>query len=97
MGTNFYWKLTTPLKVTVRNDDPDIHIGKRYAAGGGKLGFHWAQDPTCVRSALARMALRGGDPVVIDEYDHEYDTDQFLAILAEIYIEDIDSVGTEFS
>lgn len=32
MGTNYYWALDGG------------HIGKRYAAGGGKMGFIWAAD-----------------------------------------------------
>ncbi len=69
--------------------DPDVHIGKRSAAGYGECKFTWAQEPDYVTGILL---AEPDEKLVKDEYDHEYTGQEFHDMVQE-YTHDIDSVG----
>ena len=109
MSTNFDWVVTGgPLKVPTGEvvpydgDSPIVHIGKRYAAGGGHLGFIWAQDNVKVREVCEQQAFHDlAQPKIInlivsDEYDKLYTAQEFLDVLSTVQYHKY-SIGERFS
>jgi len=78
MGTNFYF-----IK-------KQKHIGKRSAAGGGKLNFTYALTEKKINKLLDKYT-------VIDEYSHIYTKERFIEILKECEMKDYEMIGREFS
>lgn len=110
MGTNFYWMTEPKLpdyvvastgeRVPVYIDDCiEIHIGKRSAAGGGKMSFSWCTDPDVVARTITEWE---NDPqkqlrkIAIDEYGAMYTASQLRARLAECEIKIEKHIGTSF-
>ncbi len=91
MSTNYYEK-----RPFTRNERGE-HIGKRWAAGAGKLGFIFAQDPEALRKRLLGPIMRRRFSVV-DEYGTVMTGLEFTAVLDEIAPEHVSlSIGEHFS
>lgn len=94
MSTNFYWKVTggasgvlidgTEIPFTYDNSDPKIHIGKRYAAGGGRIGFIWTQEKEKVLAICDRWPNL---VMAVDEYGKELDGRQLKRLLECVDVE----------
>lgn len=74
MGTNYY-------------AEDGTHIGKRYAAGGGRMGFIWAVGIGRME-AFRRFSEERGEPWM--------NRQQFTAMLAECSEQDFRHIGIEF-
>jgi hypothetical protein len=94
MSTNFYWKVTggasgvlvdgTVIPFTYDDSDPKIHIGKRYAAGGGRIGFIWAQEKENVFAICTRWPYL---VMAVDEYGKELNGRQLKKLLEAVDVE----------
>lgn len=103
MSTNFYWKVTggasgvlidgTEIPFTYDDSDPKIHIGKRYAAGRGRIGFIWAQKKEHVFAICTRWPNM---VMAVDEYGKELNGRQLKKLLEAVDVER-KSHGTWFS
>ena len=87
MSTNYYIK-----------GYPEWHLGKRYSAGKGKLGFIWAYNKTVVEFAerIAELGLNAND-CIVNEYGDEFSVEDFFGLALGCDIQDSDSLGKEFS
>jgi hypothetical protein len=94
MSTNYYWAAKTITGKYVVSDDPELHIGKRYGMGGGKLGFTWAQHRADV---VTLCTQHREEEIIIDEYHRPMTGEQFLEILSNVIKDDTTSIGVWFS
>jgi hypothetical protein len=94
MSTNFYWAAKTITGSYVVSDDPELHIGKRYSVGGGKLGFTWAQQRL---SVVTICTQHRAEEIIIDEYHRPVTGEQFLEMLSKVIKEDTTQIGVWFS
>lgn len=83
MSTNFYWLFEPPVLPTgeiapVDTDSPVVHIGKRYGAGCGKLGFILAQP---LKDIMAVYDYLPDEWVAYDEYGVKYTGAQLKEVL----------------
>jgi hypothetical protein len=84
------------------DDDPAVHIGKRYARGGGATGFIWAMDPRLLTSdgvgprVISHCESCRCEGLIEDEYGTALSLDDMRAVIASC-VEDTKSVGTYFS
>lgn len=94
MSTNFYWAAKMVTGKYVISDDPEVHIGLRYGAGGGKIGFTWAQDRAGVVTVCSQHME---EEIIVDEYRRPITGAQFLEMLSIVIKEDNSHIGTWFS
>lgn len=69
-----------------------IHIGKRYAAGLGLLGFNWAIHP----SELHELTL-GKSLYVVDEYGNQSTPSEWAELIEKVTEHDYRNIGRLFS
>lgn len=79
MGTNYY--------VATNCEHRGQHIGKRSAAGGGRMVFTWAVE----------LVYMEGVAEIEDESGDRFTPAEFMALLAGCSIRDYHFIGTEFS
>jgi len=95
MSTNYYIKgYDTP---EINENSPKWHLGKRYSAGNGKLGFIWAIDMTVVEFAERIEELElFADSCIVNEYGEEFSVLEFMNLALGCDVQDTDSIGKEF-
>jgi len=88
MSTNYYIK-----------DSLDFHLGKRYSAGNGKLGFIWARNIELIAFSelMVELGFQSLDNCIVNEYGDEMSIIDFIQIAYNCDIQDTDSIGKEFS
>lgn len=101
VSTNYYWYfedvlLPTGATIPIDTDDPVIHIGKRFGAGGGRLGFIWAQDPLAVAAAIEKLNPDAATPIIRDEYGRSLRRADWENLVGAIDEHDESKIGTWF-